>query len=44
VIFEGFAPTTAQRLDGLKALRGQVLTLILGACGVCALIRAVLTV
>ncbi|WP_293249991.1 hypothetical protein [Nannocystis sp.] len=44
MIFEEFAPTTAQRLDGLKALRGRVLTLISAAGGVCALIRVALMV
>lgn len=44
MIFEGFAPGTAQRLDGLKALRGRVL-LMISACGAaCLLVRVALMV
>lgn len=42
MIFEGFAPSTAQELDRLRALRGRVLTLFTAGGGVCALIRVAL--
>jgi hypothetical protein len=42
MIFEEFAPTTAQRLDALKALRGQVLLLISAGGATCWLMYSVL--
>jgi len=44
VIFEEFAPSTAQELDRLRALRGRVLGLITAGGGLCALLRFALMV
>lgn len=44
MIFEGFAPGTAQELDRLRALRGRVLTLMTAGGGLCALLRFALMV
>jgi len=44
VIFEGFAPSTAQELDRLRALRDRVLTLMTASGGICALLRFALMV
>jgi hypothetical protein len=44
VIFEGFAPGTAQELDRLRALRGRVMALLTAGGGVCVLLRFALLV
>ncbi len=36
MIFEEFAPSTAQRLDALKNLRARVLALVTAGGGICA--------
>ena len=41
-MFEGFAPGAAQRLEGLKVLRGQVLLWICAASATCLLVRVAL--
>ena len=38
MIFEEFAPTTAQRLDALRRVRTRVLTLITALGGACAVV------
>lgn len=42
MIFEEFAPTTAQELTRLKALRGRILTLITTGGGAFALLQLAL--
>ena len=44
MIFEGFAPGTAQELDRLRALRGRVFTLLTAGGGFCVLLRFALLV
>ena len=44
MIFDEFAPTTAQRLDALKAVRGWVLMLISAGGATGALVFAVVGV
>lgn len=44
MIFEGFAPGTAQELERLRALRGRVLSLMTAGGGICALLRFALMV
>jgi hypothetical protein len=44
MIFEGFAPDTAQELDRLRALRGRVIALLTGGGGVCVLLRFALLI
>jgi hypothetical protein len=44
MIFEGFAPGTAQQLDGLKALRGRILTALAAGGVTCLLVRVALMV
>lgn len=44
VIFEEFAPDTAQELVRLRALRGRVLALVTAGGGLCALLQFALMV
>jgi hypothetical protein len=44
MIFEGFAPGTAQQLNGLKALRSRILTVIAAGGVACLLVRVALMV
>jgi hypothetical protein len=42
MLYEGFAPGAAQRLEGLKALRSQVLVWICAAGATCLVVRVAL--
>ncbi len=44
MIFEEFAPDTAQELVRLRALRGRVLALVTAGGGLCALLQFALMV
>ena len=41
MMFEEFAPTTAQELTRLKVLKNRVLGVVMAAGSVCALVRVV---
>jgi len=41
MMFEEFAPTTAQELNRLRVLRNRVLGVVMAGGSVCALFRAV---